>query len=434
MAEKWRDTYKRRLVSIEDAAKVIKSGDTLYTGLGLGEPSLKLVNAIVARRSELRGVKVFSNVQVRDYPWYHPGLEESFELGTGFSTRPFWPVMRERRGTFLPMSTLSSGLIFERGWFPVDVFIAMVSPPRHGYVNLGLTNFYSMEALLAAKTVIAEVNEEMPVIYGDNWIHVSEIDYFVENTEPLPVTSRPEPAEIEKTIASYVLELIKDGDTLQMGIGGVPEAILRGLSGKRDLGVLTEMLPAGLPRLVEEGIVTNRNKPVHVGKSIGTFCLGDREMYDFVNENPAVEFYPARYTNSIDLISRHENMIAINGAVEVDLRGQVCAESIGPRHLSGIGGQLDFFIGACLAKYGRAVNVLPSTRKTSSGERVSCIVPMLQTGAGVTVPNAYTQFVVTEYGIASLRGKTVRQRAAELISVAHPDFRADLRREAARLY
>lgn len=434
MGEGWKDIYKRRLVSMEDAAKVIKSGDVVYTALGMGEPSLTLVNAIVARRDELRDVKVFSNVQVRDYPWYHQGMEESFRLGTGFSTRPLWPVLRERRADYLPMTSSNAGLIFERRWFPVDVFILMVSPPRHGYVNLGLTNFYSKELIKAAKTVIAEVNEQMPVIYGDNWVHVSEIDYFVENNEPLPNFTRPEPGETEKAIAGHVLELIEDGDTLQMGIGSIPEAIVRGLGGKRDLGVLTEMLPVGLPRLVEEGVVTNRNKPVHVGKSIATFCLGDSEMYEFVNENPAVEFYPATYTNSIELIARHNRIVAINGAVEVDLRGQVCAESIGPQHLSGIGGQLDFFIGAYFAKHGRAINVLPSTRKLKNGEAVSCIVPTLQTGASVTVPNAYTQYIVTEYGIANLRGKTVKQRVEELIAIAHPDFRADLRKEAAKLY
>jgi len=429
----WKDVYRSKIISMEDAALKIKSGDTLFTGLGMAEPSMELVQCIINRRSELKDVKVFSAVQVRPYPWYQSGMEESFSIGTSFATRPFWKVFREKRGDFLPMTSANSGMLFQKNWFPLDVYVLTVTPPSPGgYVNLGLSNFYSMEAIHSAQVVIAEVNNHMPIIHGDNWVHVSEFDYFVEHDFEIPSSRRPEPGEIEKTIGGYALELIKDRDTLQLGIGGVPEAIVRGLDGRSDLGIFSEMLPCGLPYLVEAGIVTNRFKSVHPERSVATFCIADQEMYDFVNDNPMVQFFTSRYTNSIEVIMRHHNLVSINGAVEVDLRGQVCAESIGPNPLSGPGGQLDFFIGAHFAQNGRAINVLPSTRLVDN-KVVSSIVPLLSHGASVTIPAAYTQYVITEYGIANLRGKTYRQRVNELIAVAHPDFRGELRKEAAKL-
>jgi 4-hydroxybutyrate CoA-transferase len=430
----WQQGYRSRTISMEEAAQKIKSNDTLFTGLGMAEPSMEFVQCIVDRRGELRNVKIFSAIQIRPYPWYQPGMEESFTLGTSFATRPFWQVLRAKRGDFLPMTSANSGMFFQKDWFPLDVYVLTVTPPSpSGYVNLGLTNFYSLEAIRAAKLVIAEVNSQMPVIHGDNWVHVSEFDYFVEHDFELPKSIRPEPGPVEKTIAGYALELIKDRDTIQFGIGGVPEAIVRGLEGKNDLGIFSEMLPGGLPYLVEAGIVTNRYKPVHTGRSVATFCLGDQEMYDFVNDNPLVEFYPSIYTNSIETIIHQNQIVSINGACEVDCKGQVCAESIGPNHLSGPGGQLDFFIGALFAKNGRAINVLPSTRKVGD-QVVSCIVPLLSHGASVTVTAAYTQYVITEYGIADLRGKTYRQRVDELTAITHPDFRAAFKKEALKYY
>lgn len=315
-----------------------------------------------------------------------------------------------------------------------DIFIAMVTPPnQHGYVNLGLTNFYTMDAIRVGRAsgklrvAIAEVNEQMPVIFGNNWMHVSEFDYFVEHSTPIPCFGRGTPTETEKMIAGHVLELINDGDTIQMGIGGIPEAVVSGLEGKHDLGVVTEMFPIGLPQLVEKGIVTNARKPLHKGVTLATFCMGDKSMYEYVHQNPACEFYPATYTNNPAFIAQHPNMVAINMAVMVDFSGQIASEGWGHRMISGSGGQLDFMIGSYWSKGGKGITLLTAARKMPDGSLSSSIVPELPPGTPVTVPRTYAQYVVTEYGIANLRYKTRRERAEELIAIAHPDLRGELR-------
>ncbi|MBC7075964.1 MAG: acetyl-CoA hydrolase, partial [Syntrophomonadaceae bacterium] len=277
------------------------------------------------------------------------------------------------------------------------------------------------------RLAVAEVNDQMPVIYGNNWMHITEFDCFVENSTPLPIIQREKSSEIEKAIGEYCLELINDGDTIQMGIGGITEAVVAGLEGRKELGVLTEMFPVGLPQLVEKGIVTNSQKPFHKGVTVATFCMGDKDMYDYVAENPSCEFYPASYTNNPAFIAQHPNMKAINMAIMVDLTGQIASEGIGDRMVSGTGGQLDFMIGSYWSSGGAGITLVSSARKAADGSLIPSIVPELPAGTPVTVPRHYAHYVVTEYGIANLRFKTVRERAKELISVAHPDLRSELR-------
>ena len=314
-----------------------------------------------------------------------------------------------------------------------DVFITMVTPPdKHGYVNLGLTNFYTMESIRQGhangklRLVIGEVNEQMPVVFGNNWMHISEFDYFVENSTPIPKFERGEPTERDEIIAQYVLELIDDGDTIQMGIGGIPEAVVAGLDGKRDLGVLTEMFPGGLPSLVEKGIVTNAKKPFHKGVTIATFGMGDEDMYEYLRENHACELYPASYTNNPIFVGQHPNMVCLNMALMVDMSGQINAEGVGHNQISGTGGQLDFVIGSYWSEGGKSLTLLSAARE-KNGELISSIVPELPPGSPVSVPRTYADYIITEYGVAHLKYKTRRERAAELISIAHPDLRGELR-------
>jgi len=317
----------------------------------------------------------------------------------------------------------------------------MVTPPNQkGFVNMGLTNFYTSDAIRKGRKAgklrlaIAEVNEQMPVVFGDNWMHVSEFDVFVENSTKIPAFVRKPPGELEARIAEYTLELIKDGDTFQMGIGGIPEAVVAGLEGKHDLGVLTEMYPSGLQDLVAKGIVTNARKPFHKGKTVATFCMGDQALYDFVSENPLCESYPAFYTNNPSFIAQHPNVVAINMALLVDFSGSIASEGIGYRMISGTGGQLDFMIGSYYSQGGRGITLLSSARQLKDGTLASSIVPELPPFTPVTVPRTFAQYVVTEYGIADLRYKTVRERAEALINIAHPDLRGELRKSLKKIF
>ena len=269
----------------------------------------------------------------------------------------------------------------------------------------------------------------MPIVYGNNWLHVSEFDLFVENSMKIPAVTRTAPGERETKIGEYVLELVNDGDTIQMGIGAITEAVVAGLDGKKDLGVLTEMFPVGLNELARKGIVTNARKPFHRGKTVATFCIGDQGLYDYIAENPDCEFYPASYTNDPAFIAQHPNMVAINMALLIDLSGQICSEGLGHRMISGTGGQLDFSQGAYYSKGGKGIILMTSSRKLKDGTLISSIVPEIPAGTPVTVPRTFADYIVTEYGVARLKDKTVKQRAEALINIAHPDLRGELKNQ-----
>jgi len=431
----WREEYKSKIISMKDAAKLIQSGDFIGTGLSLGSASPQMYDAILDRWQELENVTLSDLTPVRPSRLYD--LEFMLRLDGHINYHPAFgmPLTRKIIESRLPDYFIEqSNDLGDRYGKWSDVYIAMVCPPNEqGWINLGLTNFYTMQAIREGRAsgkqriTIAEVNRNFPVVYGNNWLHVSEFDYFVEFQSDIPAFKRSDPGERDRKIGEYALELIKDGDTIQMGIGAIPEAVVSGLDGRRDLGVHTEMFPIGLPDLVKKGIVTNACKPIHKGITVATFCIGDEAMYAYVNENPACEFHPCSYTNNPSIIAQHPNMVAMNMALMVDLSGQIASEGIGHRMVSGTGGQLDFMIGTFFSKGGRGIILLYSSRKLKDGSFISAIIPEMPAGTPITVPRTYAQYVITEYGIADLRYKSRRQRAEALIDIAHPDLRGDLR-------
>lgn len=435
MAAAWKKQYKDKLRSFEEVAKEIRSNDFISVAIGVGGCSSEMFEAILDRHEKLQNVKIMDAIQLRPTRLYNPefmkGLDGQINYAPGFGIQTIRKSYADNCD-FMVNTVLDAG---DKCGRRSDVYITMVTPPnKHGYLNLSLTNDYTLEALRIGKSTgklrvaVGEVNDQMPVVYGDNWVHVSQFDCLVEHSSPVPEFTRNAPSELEQTIAQYVLELIEDGDNIQMGIGGIPEAVVSGLEGKYDLGVTSEMFPIGLPKLVEEGIITNRRKPLHKGVSIGTFCMGDNTMYKYVAENPACEIYPSAYTNNPAFIARHPKMVAMNMALLVDFSGQITAEGLGHRMISGPGGQLDFAIGSYWSEGGKGITLMRSARKRPDGSLVSAIVPELPAGTPVTVPRTYAHYIVTEYGIADLRYKTRQERANALIAISHPDLRGELRK------
>jgi 4-hydroxybutyrate CoA-transferase len=430
----WQDEYKSKLVTADEAVKQVKSGDVVGFGLSLGSPTSHLVDALLKRAGEVKGVRIIDAVPIRPMKLYDVEFMKSVKDSFTYSTLLFNVLNRGlAKAGLVDYQTVNSSDSGSRMGKICNVAMVCVCPPEAGMVNLGLTNFFSPEMIRGADIVIAEVNDQMPIVYGENWMPLSDFDFFVEHSSPIPEFKRKgEPTEIEFSIAEHVASYIRDGDCIQMGIGTLPEAIVRLLrdKGKKDLGVHTEMFPMGLPHLVREGIVTNKLKKIHTGKTVASFCMGDHDMYEFVTRNPDCVFYPTSYINAPYLLREIDNLVAINMDLEVDFMGHLNSERVDYRLVGAAGGQLDFVIGAAWSRGGRAFNVLPSTRKLKDGKVVSTIVPRLSPGAHVIVPHMYTQFVVTEYGVADLFYKSMRERADALIAIAHPDFRTELRKEA----
>ncbi|OPY88804.1 MAG: Succinyl-CoA:coenzyme A transferase [Smithella sp. PtaU1.Bin162] len=438
----WKKEYKKKIVTMQEAARYIRSGDFVSTGLAIGACSPAMFDVILDRQRELKNVTISDTVPVRPSRLYDPEymlkLDGHINYHPAFGSPLSRKIIKSRFADYYPEQSSDLG---DRYAHWSDIFIVMVTPPNgRGYVNLGLTNFYSLEAIRKGKELgrlrmaIAEVNDQMPVIYGNNWMHVSEFDAFYENSSPIPAFGRSTPGEKDKRVGEYVLELINDGDTIQMGIGQIPEAVVLGLADKRDLGVLTEMFPIGLPDLVKKGVITNARKPFHKGVTLATFCMGNAEMYDYVRENPCCEFYPSSLTNNPMFIARHPNMVAMNMSLMVDMSGQIASEGVGHQMISGSGGQLDFMIGAYHSPGGKGITLMYSSRQMPDGTPISAIVPEMNPGTPITVPRTYAQYVVTEYGIADLRYKSRRQRAEALINIAHPDFRGELRNSLKKIF
>lgn len=431
----WKEEYGKKVVTYEEAAKQVKSGDVVCVPLGTGSCSNNMLDAILDRHSELEDVKISDAIQVYPSKLYNPEFMASV-VGK-ITHMPIFGIATIRKmyaqqlSDFWPATTMDAG---DKHGERADVYALMVSSPnKHGYVNLGPTCFYTSTAIREGRkrgnlrTVIAEINDKMPVVYGDNWMHVSEFDFVIERSAPIPSFKRGAASDIEQKIGDFVLELIKDGDTIQMGLGGISEAVAAGLKGRHDLGILTEMLPLALPQLVEAGIVTNAKKPVYKGISIASFVLGDQELYDYISENPSCQLYPASYTNDPRFIAQHPNMIAMNTSLMMDLSGNSTCEAMGHTMVSGVGGQLDFLIGAYWSDGGKGINMLSSAYKMPDGSLSSAIVPELPLGTPGSVPRTFTNYVITEYGIAKLKYKSRRERALELINIAHPDLRGELR-------
>ncbi|MGB4214700.1 MAG: acetyl-CoA hydrolase/transferase C-terminal domain-containing protein [Dethiobacteria bacterium] len=419
----WKDLYRQKLTSVEEAVKVVRSGDRVVLSHCAGE-SLALSRALVQSAPRLENVTIIHFLMLGPNRFCEPGMEIHFKHLSLFAGASVRGAINSGRADFIPCFFSEVPRLFREGYLPVDRALIHVSPPdEHGFMSFGVAVDYTKIAARCAETVVAAVNPRMPRTLGDSFIHVSEVDCLVEIEEPVIEVPLPEIGPVEEAIGRHVASLIEDGATLQLGIGAIPDAVLRFLSDKKDLGIHTEMFSDGVVDLVEAGVITNEAKSIHRGKLIATFLMGSRRLYDFVDNNPAVEMHTVDYTNDPFVIGRNSKMVAINGALEVDLTGQVCADSIGFTHYSGVGGQVEFVRGAARSPGGKSIIVLPST---AAGGQVSRIRVALSEGASVTTTRNDVHYVVTEYGIADLRGKSFRQRAEALIAVAHPDFRREL--------
>lgn len=415
--------YQSKLIPAAQAAQRIPSHSRVYLGGGAGVPQV-LERAMVARAEELREVDVVSVLTFAGGDHMAPEYAHSFRHQALFIGENARAAVQEGRADYTPVFLSEIPRLFREGILPLDVALIQVSPPdNHGFCSYGVEVGVTKPAAEAADVVIAEVNAQMPRVFGDSFIHLNQIDALVETDYALPNAFQGETNGVSSRIGQYVADLIPDGATLQLGIGGIPDAVLRNLTDKRELGIHSELFSDGVIDLVERGVITNSRKSLHRGKIVAGFLFGSSSLYEFVDDNAMIELHPTDYVNDPFIIAQHHNMIAVNSAVEVDLTGQVCSDSMGTRFYSGIGGQVDFVRGASRAPGGKAIIALPATAKKGTQSR---IVPMLKPGAGVVTSRGDVQYVVTEFGVACLRGKSIRQRARELIQIAHPQFREQL--------
>ncbi|MGD8699680.1 MAG: acetyl-CoA hydrolase/transferase C-terminal domain-containing protein [Gemmatimonadales bacterium] len=419
----WLDDYRSKLQAATDAVGRIDSGDRVYYAGNAAIPQT-LVRALAERKDELTDVQLNHVLLVGTDPLSQPGMETSFRHNSLFVGPADRKAVNEGRGDYVPIFLHQIPRLFREKIVSLDVAMIQCSPPdEHGFMSLGVETLASTAACQMAEVVVAQVNEEMPRVLGDSFIHVNRVDAIVESSEPLPEL-QPKPAtDVEKAIAGHVIPLIQPGATVQMGIGGIPDSVWESMEGRLDLGIHTEMISDGGMRAIERGVVTGTRKNMHPGKVVLTFALGSKQLYEFLDNNPLIEAHPVDYVNDPFIVSQNENMVAINSAIEVDLTGQVCSDSIGPYIYSGFGGQVDFIRGAAKSKGGRPIIALPSTAK---GGTMSRIVAFLKQGAGVVTSRADVHYIVTEHGVANLFGKNLRERAEALIEIADPRFQDEL--------
>lgn len=412
-------------VTPQEAVKVIRSNDRVYIQAGAAAPQT-LINAMTDRSDELRNVEVCHLHTEGKAPYANPDLRESFHVNSFFLGSNVRHTIKAGNGSYTPVFLSEVPILFKRNIIDIDVTLIQVSPPdKHGYCSLGTTVMATVAAIENASHVIAQINPQMPRTHGDGIIHISELNSFVEVNEPIFEIQIPKITKVEQKIGDYIAELIDDRSTLQMGIGNIPNAVLHNLGNHKDLGIHSEMISDGVVDLILKDVINGNYKGVSPGRAMATFLLGSRKLYDYVDDNPFIELRTSDYVNDVAVIRRNPKMVAINSAVEVDLTGQVCSDSIGTRLYSGVGGQVDFIRGASLSEGGKAIIALPSTTKKG----VSRIVPFLKRGAGVVTTRANVHYVVTEYGVANLYGKTIKQRQEALIQITHPDFREETARE-----
>jgi 4-hydroxybutyrate CoA-transferase len=418
------NSYKT--VSAEEAVKIVKSNQSIFIH-SVAAPPLSLIEALVKRADELENVQINHLHVEGDLKYFDEKYSKSFRVNNLFTGANARHAVREGRADYVPVFLSEVPLLFSRKIIPLDVAFLQVSPPdQHGYCTFGTSVDVTVAAAKAARFIIAEFNPQMPRTWGDGIIHISQIHKIVEVNRPLPERKIPVASEIEIKIGNFIAELVENGATLQMGIGSIPDAALLALTNHKELGVHTEMFSDGLIPLIESGVITNQHKKKHRGRVVTSFVLGTRKLYDFIDNNPLIRFLDVEYVNDVTVIKSNPKVTAINSAIEVDLTGQVCADSIGSNIYSGVGGQMDFIRGATLSEYGKPIIALPSV--TSKGE--SRIVSFLKQGAGVVTTRAHIHYVVTEYGIADLYGQNLRVRARELIKIAHPMHREQLTKEA----
>ena len=420
-----------RIVDAAEAVAGIRSGDQIYVHSAASTPSV-LLDAMVARAPELNDVKVLHFHIEGPGPHLQPEMAGHFYHRALFIGPNARAAVNEGRAEYIPAFLSDVPTLLRRGILPLDAVLMNVSPPdRHGFCSLGTSVIAMPTAVRTARTVIAQLNASMPRTLGDSFVHVDDIDITVEVDQPPYAVDPPPVGDVERRIGEHIADLVPDGATLQMGIGAIPSAVGGSLRDKRDLGVHTEMMTDVVLDLVEAGVVTGRAKEINVGRVVATFMLGSQRLYDWVDDNPMIEMRPTEYTNDTAIIRRFKKMVAINSAIEVDITGQVCADSIGTQMYSGVGGQMDFIRGAALADEGRAIICLPST---AAGGTVSRIVPYLRKGAGVVTTRAHVETIVTEWGIAEMHGRSIPERARQLIAIADPRFRDEIEEEARKLH
>ncbi len=406
----------------DEAVKLIKSNDRVLIH-GVNAVPFQLVNAMVGRASELRNVEIVHIHTEGEAPYSKPEYSDSFHVNVFFVGSNVRKAVNEGRGDYIPVFLSEVPGLIRKDILPIDVALLNVSPPdKHGFCSLGVSLVGSLPACEKAKLIIAQINPNMPRTHGAGFIHLDEIDVMVEADDPIPEQILPEPNETEMRIGRFCTELVEDGATLQMGIGAIPNAVLKSLGNHKNLGVHTEMFADGVIDLVEKGVINGRNKVKYPGKVVSGFVMGSKRVYDFVDDNPSVAMLDIAYVNDTRVIKQNPKVTAINSAVEIDITGQVCADSIGTYHYSGVGGQMDFIRGAAKSPGGKPIIALPS--QTNKG--ISRIVPFLKEGAGVVTTRAHVHYIVTEYGIANLYGKNLGQRAKAMVEIAHPDHREAL--------
>lgn len=416
-----------KIVSIEKAASFVKPGDRVFVQGAAMTPNT-LINALCEERyTELEDVEVISIHTDGEVKYALPPYNKAFKINSCFVGGNVRKAVNTNQGDYIPIFLSEIQLLFRKNILPLDVAIVQVSPPdRHGYCSLGVSVDVALPAIQTAKKVLAQINPQVPRTHGDGIIHISNIDFAVEVDMPIHTYEPTELTETDQMIGKHVAGLIEDGATLQLGIGNIPNAVLANLQNHRRLGIHTEMFSDGILPLVEKGVITGEEKELKTGKIVTCFAAGSQKLYDFIDDNPSVHFKEAAFTNDTALIRKNPKVTAINSAIEIDLTGQVCADSIGYRHFSGVGGQMDFIRGASLSKGGKPIFAISSV--TPKG--ISKITPALKEGAGVTTTRAHVHYVATEYGVVNLYGKNLHQRAKALISIAHPEHREELSKAA----
>ncbi|MCA9990879.1 MAG: acetyl-CoA hydrolase/transferase family protein [Ardenticatenaceae bacterium] len=426
----WKDIYRSKVMDVDTALASVLSGNRIYIGGGAGVP-VELTQGLTHRAPHLRNVEITHILTFAPAPYVAPEYQESFRVNALFIGHNVRRAVQEGRADFTPVFLSEIPRLFREGYLPIDVALISVTPPDdHGFCSFGVEVGTTKPAAESARLIVAEVNRQMPRTLGDSFIHVSRLNHIVEADYPIPEAPQGGGSEDHLKVGAYIAELIPNGATLQMGIGSIPDAVLQNLGNHRDLGIHTELFSDGVIDMVDAGVITCARKNFHPGKIVAGFLFGSNRLYEFVHNNPIIEMHPTDYVNDPFNIAQNDNMVAINSALQVDLTGQVCADSIGPRFYSGVGGQLDFIRGAARSKGGVPIVAFLSTAK---GGEISRIVPMLNEGSGVVTTRNDVHYVVTEFGVAKLYGKTVRQRADLLINVAHPRFRDELRHAARQL-
>ncbi|MDD7794743.1 acetyl-CoA hydrolase/transferase family protein [Clostridium sp. 'White wine YQ'] len=422
----WKEIYESKLVTAEGAVAKIKSNDRVVLGHAVAEP-MELVHALVSNKEKYENVELIQMLTLGKGEYLKSEMKPHFKLNSLFVGPCTRNAVKEGEADFTPCFFQNIPKLFRNKYLPVDVALIKVSTPdANGFCSFGVSNDYTKPAAESAALVIAEVNDKMPRSLGDSFIHVSDIDYIIETSYPLPELQLPIIGEVEKAIGRNCASLIDDGSTLQLGIGAIPDAVLLFLKDKKDLGIHSEMISDGVVELVEAGVITNKRKTLHKDKVVITFAMGTKRLYDFLDNNPMVEMYSVDYVNNPTVISQNYKMVCINSALQVDFLGQVVADTIGLKQFSAVGGQVDFVRGADMAKDGKSIIAMPST---ASNGKISRIVPILAEGSAVTTSRNDVEYIVTEYGIANLRGKTLKERGQALINIAHPDFRQSLMEE-----